>query len=70
VIGTRLENPDFVELARACGAHGEAVSSTEEFAPAFERALAAGGPALIDLRVDPEAIAPGETLSAIRAAAR
>jgi acetolactate synthase I/II/III large subunit len=70
VIATRLENPDFVELARACGAHGEAVSSTEEFAPAFERALAAGGPALIDLRVDPEAIAPGETLSAIRAAAR
>jgi len=69
VIGTRLENPDFVELARACGAHGEAVEATEEFAPAFERALSAGGSALIDLRVDPEAIAPGETLSAIRAAA-
>jgi acetolactate synthase I/II/III large subunit len=69
VIATRLENPDFVELARACGAHGEAVESTAQFAPAFERALAAGRPALIDLRVDPEAIAPGETLSAIRAAA-
>ena len=41
VSGTDLVNPDFAALARAYGAHGETVSRTDEFAPAFERALAA-----------------------------
>ncbi len=40
---------------------------TAGFAPAFERALAAGGPALLELRVDPDAISPRTTLSALRA---
>ncbi len=39
---------------------------TEDFAPAFERALAAGKPALIELQVDPEALTPTMSLSAIR----
>ncbi|HYZ17590.1 MAG TPA: thiamine pyrophosphate-binding protein [Candidatus Acidoferrum sp.] len=69
VIGTDLRNPDFVALARAYGAHGELVRATEEFAPAFERALAAGVPALLELRIDPDVITPRTTLSAIRAAA-
>ncbi len=69
VVATELRNPDFAALARACGAHGEAVERTEQFMPAFERALAAGGPALIELRVDGEAILPGETISSIRAGA-
>jgi acetolactate synthase-1/2/3 large subunit len=42
------------------------VERTEDFAPAFERASASGKPALIELRIDPEAIAPATTLSAIR----
>jgi acetolactate synthase-1/2/3 large subunit len=66
VEGTGLANPDFAALARAYGAHGETVERTEDFAPAFERALACGGPALLDLRIDPEAITPRTTLSAIR----
>jgi len=66
VIGTDLVNPDFAALARAYGAHGETVARTEEFAPAFERALAAGTPALLDLHLDPEAITPRQTLSEIR----
>ncbi|MEO8303517.1 MAG: thiamine pyrophosphate-binding protein, partial [Betaproteobacteria bacterium] len=37
VSGTDLVNPDFAALARACGATGETVLRTEEFAPAFER---------------------------------
>ena len=37
-----------------------------EFAPALGRALAAGRPALLELRVDPEAITPQATLSALR----
>ena len=70
VYGTDLVNPDFAALARAFGACGEIVERTEEFAAAFERALAAGGPALLELRVDPEAITPRATLSEIREAAR
>ncbi len=69
VIGTGLANPDFAALARAYGAHGETVARTEDFAAAFERATAAGTPALIELRIDPEAITPKATLSDIRAAA-
>jgi acetolactate synthase I/II/III large subunit len=49
--GTALRNPDFADLARAYGAHGEVVEQTQEFEPALERALAAGGPALIEIRV-------------------
>ena len=67
VVGTGLRNPDFAALARACGADGQAVERTEQFMPAFERALAARGPALIELRVDGEAISPTETISSIRA---
>jgi len=69
VYGTELVNPDFAAYARAFGAHGETVESTEQFAPAFERALAAGTPALIELRIDPDAITPSTTLSAVRAKA-
>jgi acetolactate synthase I/II/III large subunit len=67
VVGTDLVNPDFAAYARAFGAHGETVERTADFAPALERALGAGAPALITLRVDPEAITPRATLSAIRA---
>jgi acetolactate synthase-1/2/3 large subunit len=42
------------------------VARTADFAPAFERALACGKPALIELKIDPEAITPATTLSAIR----
>ncbi len=68
VWGTDLINPDFAALARAYGAHGELVERTEEFAPAFERARNAGTAALIELRLDPEALTPRASLSQIRAA--
>ena len=70
VSGTDLVNPDFAALARAYGASGETVVKTEEFAPAFERARAASGPALIELVIDPEAILPTATLSGLRDQAR
>jgi acetolactate synthase-1/2/3 large subunit len=69
VSGTELANPDFAAYARAFGGHGETVDRTADFAPAFERALASGKTAIIELRIDPEAITPTTTLSAIRAAA-
>jgi acetolactate synthase-1/2/3 large subunit len=69
VHGTDLANPDFVALAEAYGAHAERVERNADFPGAFERALAAGRPAVVELRVDAEAITPQTTLSAIRAGA-
>jgi acetolactate synthase-1/2/3 large subunit len=65
-VATDLLNPDFVAFARSFGAFGALVERDEDFAPAFEAALAEGRPALIELRVDPEAISPRATLSQIR----
>ncbi|MDY0882718.1 thiamine pyrophosphate-binding protein [Dongia soli] len=69
ISGTELHNPDFAALARAYGAHGETVERTEDFAAAFQRAEAAGKPALIEIRIDPEAITPRLTLTQMREAA-
>ncbi|MDX1529794.1 MAG: thiamine pyrophosphate-dependent enzyme, partial [Gammaproteobacteria bacterium] len=70
VRATDLVNPDFAKLAEAYGALGLVVARTEDFAAAFERALAAGRPALLELRIDPEAITPSQSLSEMRAKAR
>ncbi len=70
VIGTTLGNPDFAAYARAFGGHGETIERTEDFAAAFERAIASGRPAILHVKVDPEAITPTTTLTAIRNAAR
>jgi acetolactate synthase-1/2/3 large subunit len=67
VVATDLVNPDFAAYARAFGAHGERVERTEDFAAAVERALASGRPALLSLQVDPEAITPRTTITALRA---
>jgi len=69
VSGTDLHNPDFAAYARAFGAHGETVTTTAEFAPAFERARNAGTAALIEIQLDAEALTPRQSLSQIRAAA-
>jgi acetolactate synthase I/II/III large subunit len=65
-VATDLVNPDFVAYGKAFGAHAALVERTEDFAAAFEDALAAGRPALLELRVDPEAITPRATLSQLR----
>ena len=69
VSGTTMENPDFVALARAYGYHAERVARTEDFAAAFDRALASDSGAVLDLDISPEAITPRQTLSQMRAAA-
>ena len=69
VVASQLRNPDFAAYARAFGGHGETVLETADFEPAFERALAAKAPAILHVKIDPEAITPTTTLSAIRAAA-
>ncbi|HET7369145.1 MAG TPA: thiamine pyrophosphate-binding protein [Gaiella sp.] len=70
VVGTDLVNPDFPALARAYGAHAERVERTGDFEAAFERALASGRPAVLELPVDPERISPRVTLGELQAAAR
>ena len=66
VSATDLVNPDFVAFAEAYGGHGELVARTEDFAPAFERARRSGKPAIIEVRLDAEAITPTRTLTQIR----
>jgi acetolactate synthase-1/2/3 large subunit len=70
VIGTELKNPDFAALARAYGAFGALVENTADFTAAFDAALASDKPAVIHLKVDPQAITPATTIDAIRKAAQ
>ncbi|PRY26320.1 acetolactate synthase large subunit [Aliiruegeria haliotis] len=67
VISTALTNPDFVAFAGAFGIPGEVVTETEAFAAALDRARASDDGYLIELRVDPEALTPTQSLSAARA---
>jgi acetolactate synthase-1/2/3 large subunit len=67
VSGTDLANPDFAALARAYGGHGETVEAGADFPAAFARARGAGLPAVIELRLDPEALSTNFTLSETRA---
>ncbi len=66
VSGTDLVNPDFNAFAKAYSGHGETVERTQDFAAAFERARASGKPAIIEVKLDPEAITPTRTLTQIR----
>ena len=66
VSGTYLTNPNFAALAQAYGLHGEIVEKTEEFGATFERCEASGKPALIEIRIDPEALTPKMSLTQIR----
>lgn len=69
ISATQLRNPDFAAYARAFGGHGERVETTEQFGPAFERALASGKPAILHCLIDPEAITATTTITKLREAA-
>ena len=56
--GTRMANPDFKAWMESFGGHGERVETTEEFAPALDRALAVDGPALIHVLISSEVMPP------------
>jgi acetolactate synthase-1/2/3 large subunit len=66
VVATDLRNPDFAAYARAFGGVGATVEKTADFAAAFRAAEKSGKPAIIHLKIDPEAATPMSTLSAIR----
>jgi len=53
--GTRLgRSPDFVELARAYGAHGERVESLNELSDVLRRAVSSDVATIIDVPIHPE----------------
>ena len=66
VSGTALVNPDFAALARAYGGHGETVTEQAQFPNAFARARASNRPAVIEVKVDADAISPTTTLAELR----
>jgi acetolactate synthase-1/2/3 large subunit len=55
----RLINPDFVALARACGADGIRVERPGDLAGALEHALGADAPFVLDVHVDRDIRPPG-----------
>jgi acetolactate synthase-1/2/3 large subunit len=69
ISATELRNPDFAAYARAFGGCGLSVERTEDFPAAFREAEKSGKPAIIHLKIDPEAITPTMTIAQIRAKA-
>jgi thiamine pyrophosphate-dependent acetolactate synthase large subunit-like protein len=51
-------NPDFAALTRSFGAHDEQVTKPQDLKGALERALGAGKPALVEVRIDQNTLAP------------
>lgn len=68
-IATELKNPNFAAIAHAYGMDGTVVEKTEDFFPALEKGLAASGPSLIEIRIDPDVLSPTATISGLRAKA-
>ena len=69
VSGSDLFNPDFVALARAYGWQAELVDQTAAFEPALRRAIEAGKPTLLHVKLPADVSTSRTTLSAIRHAA-
>ena len=66
VSATDLVNPDFAAYARAFGGFGVTVEKTADFEAAFRAAQASNLPAIVHVKIDPDAIMPGTTLGKIR----
>src|SRR6185437_11957524 len=58
VVATALKNPDFEAYAKAFGGFSVTVEKTADFAAAFAAAQKSRKPAIINLKIDPEAIMP------------
>jgi acetolactate synthase-1/2/3 large subunit len=53
VLGAELDNPDFIKLAESFGIPAVRVTNETEFGAALRRAIAQGGPALIEVPAEP-----------------
>ena len=56
-VATRLAATPYERLTEAFGGHAEHVERPNELAPALERALQAGTPAIVNVMLDPDAMA-------------
>ncbi len=56
-VATRLAPSRYDRICEVFGGHGEHVERPDELAPALERALAAGTPAIVNVMLDPDAMA-------------
>jgi acetolactate synthase I/II/III large subunit len=63
--GVSLGTVDFASWARAFGAVGYTIESPEQLEPTVARALQHQRPTLIDVRTDPDVVAPDVRLSAL-----
>jgi acetolactate synthase I/II/III large subunit len=70
VSGSDLFNPDFSALARAYGWQAETMDKTEDFEPALQRAISAGQPTLLHLKLSSDVSTSRSTLTAIRKSAQ
>lgn len=57
-VATQLGRIDFAVLARSMGAHGFTVEENQQFLPALQAALAADGPAVINIVYDADQLSP------------
>jgi acetolactate synthase-1/2/3 large subunit len=57
-VASEIRNPEFAAWARSAGALGLCIERPEEIGPALEEALGSGGPAVLDLRIDPDEMPP------------
>jgi acetolactate synthase I/II/III large subunit len=69
VSGSDLFNPDFAALARAYGWRAELIADTAAFEPALQRAIEAGMPTLLHIKLDSNVSTSRTSLQAIRQAA-
>jgi len=69
VSGTEIANPDFVALAKAYGYAAEKITSTADFADAFQRATKSATGALLHLVVGSEMLTPNQSVAEARSAA-
>lgn len=70
VYGTALDNPDFVALGRAYGAHAQEVHSAQDLIAAILVGFKADRPTLLHVRTDPEQISPSGSVTSIREKAK
>ncbi len=66
ILGTCHGNPDFAALARAFGASGWRLERVVDIEPVLREALAAEGPAVVDVIIDPDDLPPFNLEASLR----
>ncbi|MDM7999215.1 MAG: thiamine pyrophosphate-binding protein [Dehalococcoidia bacterium] len=69
IIGTEHNNPDFAQLAKCFGAAGYRLDSPEQVDRVLDSALAAKGPVVVDVIIDPEDMPPMNAEATLRMSA-